>query len=74
MCGCVYTDKNGARCRVIVGFGVVRSGGTSQPAGAIIDVKAFGIYAGGGTFDIGYLNQTRIEIQTNANVTIELKK
>ena len=74
LCGCVYTDKNGARSCVIVGFGIVRSGGTNQPVGTVLNVKAVGLYAGSRTASLGYINQTRIEIQTNANVIVELKK
>ena len=74
MCGCVYTDKSGARCCVIVGLGIVRGGTTNEPAGTVLNVKALGLYAGGRTLNLGYISQTRIEVQTNANVMIELTK
>ena len=43
MCGCVYTDKSGARCCVIVGLGIVRGGTTNEPAGTVLNVKALGL-------------------------------
>jgi len=74
LCGCAYTDKNGVRSHVIVGFGVVRCGSTNEVAGTVLNVKAVGLYTGGRTLGLGYLNQTRVELQTNANVIVELKK
>lgn len=74
MCGCVYTDKTGAQCHVIIGFGIVRSGPTNEPAGTVLNVKALGLYVGGRTADLGYVNQTRVEVQTNANVIIDLRQ
>lgn len=72
--GCVYTDKNGVRTHVIVGFGLVRSGNTNESAGTVLNVKAVGLYTGGRSMSLGYVNQTRVELQTNANVVLELKK
>jgi len=74
LCGCVYTDKNGVRSHVIVGFGIVRSGNTNEVAGTVLNVKAVGLYTGGRSLSLGYVNQTRVEIQTNANVLLEIKK
>jgi len=73
LCGCVYTDRNGGRTHIIVGFGIMRCGNTNEIAGAVLNVKAVGLYTGGRTLGLGYLNQTRVEIQTNANVIVELK-
>lgn len=72
--GCVYTDKSGVRSHVVVGFGIVRSGNTNEAVGSVLSVKAAGLYAGGHSLSLGYVDQTRIEIQTNANVTLEIKR
>jgi len=74
LCGCAYTNRNGVKTHVIVGFGVVRSPNTNEISGNVINVKSVGLYTGGRTLSLGYMNQTRVEIQTNANVTLEIKK
>ncbi len=67
--GCVVHD--GSR-HWVVGFGVVSVNSTNRSA-VVTDVKAVGVYVGPGTGNIGYVQQTRCDIQTNANVVIELK-
>lgn len=74
LCGCAYTDRNGVRTHVIVGFGIVRSGNTNEVGGTVLNVKAVGLYTGGSSLSLGYVNQTRAEIQTNANIVLEIKK
>ena len=74
LCGCAYTDRNGVKSHVIIGFGIVRSGNTNEVGGTVLNVKAVGLYTGGRTLSLGYVNQTRVEIQTNANVVLEIKK
>lgn len=74
LCGCAYTDRNGVRTHVIVGFGIVRSGSTNEIGGTVLNVKAVGLYTGGSSLSLGYVNKTRVEIQTNANIVLEMKK
>lgn len=74
VCGCAYTDKNGRRCHIIIGAGIVRHSTTNETGATILNVKAVGLYTGTGTISLGYVDQTRVEVQTNANVLIELRK
>jgi hypothetical protein len=72
--GCSHTDANGVRSHLIIGFGVVRVTNTNAAAGTILNVKAIGLYTGGRSLSLGYVDQTRVEIKTNANVLLEIKK
>lgn len=72
--GCAHTGKNGVRTHVIVGFGVVRVFRPCPAGGSVLTVQALGLYAGGRSASLGYLNQTRTEIETNANIILDLKK
>jgi hypothetical protein len=74
LCGCVYTGKNGVKTHVIIGFGVVQTGSTNETAGTVSTIQALGAYLGNGTASLGCLTQTRVELKTNSNVILEIKK
>ena len=65
-------DRNGVVHHVIIGFGVVSVPRTNTVA-QVTRVKAVGLYAGPGNVYVGYGNLLTTEIQTNANVIIEVK-
>lgn len=74
LCGCSYTGKTGVKTHVIFGFGIVRIANTNAACGSVVSVKAAGVYTSNSTAAFGWINQTCVEISTNANVLLEIKK
>jgi hypothetical protein len=74
LCGCSYAGKTGVKTHVIFGFGIVRVVNTNAACVSVVNVKAAGVYTGKGTAALGWINQTCVEISTNANVLLEIKK
>lgn len=69
--GCVV-HQNGVARHVVIGFGIVSVPQTNSVA-QITRVKAVGVYAGPGSFNVGAVSQLTANIETNANVIIEVK-
>jgi len=68
LCGCAW---KGGRCYPIVGLGWVVVN-TNQPT--VVAVKALGLSTGNGQLSLGLSSFTTVQIATNANVVIDLRK
>lgn len=71
--GCSIS-RNGVVHHVIIGFGVVSVPTPTNTAAQVTSAKAIGVYAGSGNFYVGAGSLLTANVQTNANVILEIKK
>ena len=73
MTGCSIT-RNGVVHHVVIGFGVVSVPVPTNTVAQVTRAKAIGIYAGPGNFYLGAGSLLTADVQTNANVILEIRK